>query len=440
MVEIHLSSRRIFNKYIRLALIALVITACGSKETAPIPNTDEDPQPVASRSNVTPVTGLGLSIPPNRTFSIQNANKIAPEDILEEVSFGGFGGGGYCEITYDKPTVESVSDQYAWLFPISIFMCGWRNGESVKITLETPDGKFLEDTAIASNSGIVLYEYHPSFDSQLGNYKFDFSGEESGNIQYVATVFLPDGPRMIYLETDQSYYLYGFYPNERIRFFQYSDQIQNAVLEGWKEYNVDINGQLIIELRRPENTYYYTVGDLSGEVNPNFHPMGLFNIVKTPADYKSSITVLSGTDAASYLVSAKALGQLAIEKYSFEERNKVNQTLTFTIQLDTSEPIIWRWYWCAKNKAILQDNMRSINVQFILDGEDITNQFGSGEFTYTGEPMSGWACFTYEAVLTDWETGVYDLEQNVNFVNEINDGKDLYPAGFKIYDYTVTVK
>ena len=84
--------------------------------------------------------------------------------------------------------------------------------------------------------------------------------------------------------------------------------------------------------------------------------------------------------------------------------------------------------------------MQAINVEFILNGENISNQFNSRYFPFTEDPMKGWTCFTYEAVLTDWDSGTYYLEQNTTIAQPINDGDADFSDGYKIYEYTIYVQ
>jgi len=162
--------------------------------------------------------------------------------------------------------------------------------------------------------------------------------------------------------------------------------------------------------------------------------------VTEPPAPSPQVTIIGGSDVFSYFDSAKALGELAEEQYSLAERNKVDQTLTFTINLNSSRPVIWRWYWCATKKNILNQNMQAINVEFTLNGENISNQFNSRYFPFTEDPMKGWTCFTYEVVLTDWDSGTYYLEQNTTITQPINDGETDFSDGYKIYEYTIYIQ
>lgn len=152
------------------------------------------------------------------------------------------------------------------------------------------------------------------------------------------------------------------------------------------------------------------------------------------------VTLIGGSDISPYLDTTKALGELAEEKYSLTERNEFNRTLTFTINLRQSQPVVWRWYWCATTRNILDQNMKSLNVEFILNGENVTNEFYGSYFQFKDAPMKGWSCFTYQAVLIDWESGVHYLEQNVTNAQQISDGQDIFPSGFKTYQYTIRVQ
>jgi hypothetical protein len=205
-----------------------------------------------------PVTGLGLSVPPTRNFSIQDANTTTPEDVLMEVEYGGFGGPGPCDNYVGGLSIAEATPTTAdWLEPISIYLCGIQTGNNIDATLQTPDGKTIKDPNL-------IYGYSPSIDSQIGEYRFTFS-DGNATVQFDVIVSMPNEPRMFYIENNKVYYLYGLSPNERIRFFQYTTGAMKATFVGWQEYNADKDGQLMIKPSQ-EDGFYIPVGDQSGEI------------------------------------------------------------------------------------------------------------------------------------------------------------------------------
>jgi hypothetical protein len=138
--------------------------------------------------------------------------------------------------------------------------------------------------------------------------------------------------------------------------------------------------------------------------------------------------------------SVQALGELANEKYTSAERNKINQKLTFTINATPDVPMFWRWYWCAANEQILAQNLEEIDVIFEADGRLIPpEQLASVKYSYKNQDGDTWWCFTYSTVLKDWKPGKYRFIQTMVIKSTIHDGKDMFSAGNKVYDYTVTI-
>lgn len=136
----------------------------------------------------------------------------------------------------------------------------------------------------------------------------------------------------------------------------------------------------------------------------------------------------------------RTFGQLAVEKYSVEERNKINNTLTFTVNSTTGTPILWRWFWCAANDRILEQNMTKISFIFDADGYVIPEeQLATVIFENPDPTYEGWKCQTYETVLRDWKPGTYKFTQTISYLSAINDGRDRFEAGYKVYEYTVNI-
>jgi hypothetical protein len=136
----------------------------------------------------------------------------------------------------------------------------------------------------------------------------------------------------------------------------------------------------------------------------------------------------------------RTLGQLAIEKYTTEQRNQINNTLTFTVNSTPEVPILWRWFWCALNDKILEQNMSKISIIFEADGYLIPEeQLATVIFENADPTLQGWKCRTYETVLRDWKSGTYELIQTMTISSAINDGAETFEAGYKIYEYTVTI-
>ena len=51
--------------------------------------------------------------------------------------------------------------------------------------------------------------------------------------------------------------------------------------------------------------------------------------------------------------------------------SKMDSTFTYTIVLNQSTTVLWQWGWCAKDKAILDQNFQHIKLAFNLAGTDV---------------------------------------------------------------------
>ena len=263
--------------YIVLAIVLLISSvSCTPKPASsqssgsgssgnnqPIPNSSSpnNNQPSSNSPSANSSGGTENNLPPTQSFSIQDANTTTPADVIEEISYGGRGG-GVCSGLEKYPTLENDVSSADWLSDISILTCGWANGEQVEITVETPTGDISNQTVRAESSSAYI-DYQTSIDSPVGNYTFTFSGN-SGKLQQTIDVSTTNGPRMYHVDNIQSYYLYGFSQHEHIRFFSYIPS-ENAKLSlnGWQDYNVDENGNLLIKAPTTDG-FYTAIGDISG--------------------------------------------------------------------------------------------------------------------------------------------------------------------------------
>lgn len=266
--------KKFFEKIGTLVLLAVLLFACTTSPEAP-----QNPvvKPTKTKTSPAPSSPKNND-PPTKTFSLQNANKIAPDDILEEVAFGGRGGPGDCD--KEDPNYPAVDEGQSnpnaeWLAPISVVVCGWSSDSNVNVTLNLPDGNYYTDTVKVEEKTIVVqetktasmsyvhYDYFPDTNSPTGVYKFVFSGN-SGNVEYSVHVSMPNDAKMHYINNIQSYYLYNFLPNEEIRLFLYDASSANAIFLAWERYVVDANGRLIIKANEGA---YFVIGESTGPIS-----------------------------------------------------------------------------------------------------------------------------------------------------------------------------
>lgn len=109
-------------------------------------------------------------------------------------------------------------------------------------------------------------------------------------------------------------------------------------------------------------------------------------------------------------------------------------TITFTVQLANSEPVIWAYAWCAGDAATLQQNFDNIQLRFELAGVDVSDQFTTLDVDSGGLP-----CRLVFTALDEWPAGEHHLSTTATFLAALNDGADDYAAGDYRMEYTVYV-
>jgi C-terminal processing protease CtpA/Prc len=153
----------------------------------------------------------------------------------------------------------------------------------------------------------------------------------------------------------------------------------------------------------------------------------------TPSASTGVLHLMNTSDTENALSSTDMLEQRATETYTNNDYLVVPKNFNFTINLTRSEPLLWGWGWCAKDKATLTDNLSKMQVTFTLNGEEVPQ---TDFLTQTGA-SGGQQCKQMVAGVTDWPSGETHLVTKVTFTAPLNDGTYDYSAGDQIFDYTV---
>ncbi len=152
----------------------------------------------------------------------------------------------------------------------------------------------------------------------------------------------------------------------------------------------------------------------------------------TPSD---SPKIASASDAEAALTSgATFLENKAKEQYDATTFAKPG-TVTYNVNLPKSDTLIWSYAWCAKDTNTLQQNLKNIDVKFVLDGKEVPVDKMATFDTESG----GNQCHLIYTALSDWPGGEHHLTTTATFTDKINDGSADYAAGDYVLDYTVTV-
>jgi hypothetical protein len=174
-------------------------------------------------------------------------------------------------------------------------------------------------------------------------------------------------------------------------------------------------------------------------VPPTAYPTSTPSAIPTPV---FGFTIVEPQEALQIAASLKTLTELAYEKYSDADHNKVNTTLTFTINSKPGVPMIWSSGWCAVNDQILEENLTKIKFVFEADGYVVPLERlakNAYEVTEKDSNLKGWKCLEYLTVLRDWKPGTYKFVETITFSSAINDGKVAFDAGNMIRKYTVNI-
>jgi len=132
---------------------------------------------------------------------------------------------------------------------------------------------------------------------------------------------------------------------------------------------------------------------------------------------------------------ARSLDEIASEQYSSADYDQMDRTFTYTIHLLSTETLIWSYGWCAASTDILSKNWEHIKLEFNLNGIPVS----INQFTTSQQQLDDRFCLSYYTALYKWGDGQHQLSTTVIFNAPINDGKNDFPVGNQIYNYTVHV-
>jgi hypothetical protein len=203
---------------------------------------------------------------PTTKFNVSSSNRVAPNDILKEISFFSIGGGGgYCpKESYPIPAISYKPKNEELVTTSVLVTCGWQKGERLKGIIRYPNGKTITRyiyPRLYYGDYFATLSIKPTLTDPTGRYDFTLKGK---NTTLTATAYFrkPAGPRLF--QADNTHLLlYGFVPRESIRLYYYDIK---GKFSGWQSYKVDSRGQLTIEIPTTMNGYFFALGERTGEV------------------------------------------------------------------------------------------------------------------------------------------------------------------------------
>lgn len=323
-----LDSKKIPEKVGIFTLMAVLIFGCATS-----PKLTQTPvvKPTKTSAPSTPHIVENGS-PPVENFSLEDANRIPPSDVLEELHYAAVGGGDdedtrdtICEGNFQSPAiVEPFTSTEVDIFStMSIESCGWWLDTYVAVSIILPDGTTIVDKSEVrtkfmskSSTPFVMYSYTTSINDPPGIYKFIFQGE-SGYITHNVKVVKPQtkapSARFLWEEKDNIYYLYGFRPNESVRLFIYNyipESVDEISFTAWQSYTTDQNGELLIKV--DDINSYFFIGEISGPVDTWGGGVG-----KASRIIKNNATTTNTTSAPSKSCSKTLPSRLIVGEYAY---------------------------------------------------------------------------------------------------------------------------
>ena len=144
------------------------------------------------------------------------------------------------------------------------------------------------------------------------------------------------------------------------------------------------------------------------------------------------------TISQSQTIASSGASQLedkAVEQYQPSDFAKPGK-LTYTVGLSSTDQVLWTYGWCATTTDILNTHLKSIQLKFTLDGQDVP----ASEFATDDSPQNGQQCHTIYVALSNWPVGQHHITTTATFTSKINDGTSDYAPGDYVLDYTVNVQ
>lgn len=205
-------------------------------------------------------------------FNTAKLNKIPPQDILQQISFLGGGGGVICiaGTSPSKPEIVAKPKDGVLMTQSTMIACGWAKGEVLKGTIIYPNGFVLtKSVSVLPNEGLYYgsLNFAPGLSDPVGNYTFILEGK-LGIAKDTVNFQKPVGPHLFVVDS-KTIMFYGFSSQEKVRFFYYDPGTNK--LAGWQEYIMDGAGQLILKSATPFNGYFWAVGKAGEAQLPKEH-------------------------------------------------------------------------------------------------------------------------------------------------------------------------
>lgn len=91
---------------------------------------------------------------------------------------------------------------------------------------------------------------------------------------------------------------------------------------------------------------------------------------------------------------------------------------TWTVNISSNTPIKLSWGWCATTKEILDQNLQNMQIEFIIDGMNVSKVMSEREYS-----IEGGLCHVYEGIIRTWPLGQHMILYKMVFLQKVNDGE-----------------
>ncbi len=168
----------------------------------------------------------------------------------------------------------------------------------------------------------------------------------------------------------------------------------------------------------------------------------------TPTSLPTEITIRpTETPSWSNIISVRmpTLNEIRQNMLSIWDANGLSmgdmsapELRSFSGTVKSSQEYLWPIYWCAIDKATLDENIKNISTSFTVNGEQVPEQH---IFDYNYDTNTGWKCNYRAIVLGGWHKGnQITLKVTRVLKSKISDGQATYATGEYAYELNILVK
>lgn len=114
-------------------------------------------------------------------------------------------------------------------------------------------------------------------------------------------------------------------------------------------------------------------------------------------------------------------------------------TKHFNATVNSSDILLWLFFWCTSNQQTLDQNMKYVTVDMLIDNVSLSSSqiYEIDDSTSNGK----WRCHNWYTTLRNWKREAnIQLTIHYSFSRKINDGYTNYPAGDYYIQLNTTVR